>query len=754
MEINYYVKILLKLKFYILGAALVSALATIIALTYKGKVYISKAQLATGITTNEEVSLSQAETNWNIINSKFNNFLEFINSKEIYSLLTYKLLMHDLGSAKDAKFRPKETEKAIAKLNSSLDTINLQLQSKYDSMQVLNLEKESHLQYLAKQFNYDIKSIKKVLSVSRIPNTDFIRLEAKTENPQLSAFIVNTLCKEIIRFYKFREVERLGNSVSFFKDMADRKKKELDGKLDVLKQYKSYSHLIDYKEQSRSKVDQEATLEQSKNDETRKISGYRNAIKQIDSQLSGTEKTIYKAADVEVDPDIEKYQNRISALNKIYVNSGMSDQGILDSIHYYRNKLSTEINEFSETTFAETPNGTINPKEDLMAKKLNYEIELSISEASLEYINSAISDLKRNISTMAIDQSAISKLELGVEVAKDEYLSMLNKYNTAKNISFTDSESLQQIEFGQPADEPEPTKRLLFGLLAALSTVLIISSIVILVTYFDNELRTAEILKSTTKMPNIGVLNKLKGKKFDLHQLFSDENQAPESSKFKELLRKLRFEIESSGDKVFLFTSTKEQVGKSFVIMSIAYSLAQKNKKTLIIDTNFKNNTLSQLSASKQNLEHYFGNNTVEVEYALPQIEEKTNTKLKAEILISSESAYMKNFISSTGFEGIDIIGCKGSMLSPSEILSGKNFAKLIDSLSKSYDYIFLEGAAMNMYVDSKELSDYVARIITVFSSDMVIKAEDKASIAFVKSLKEKSMGTILNKVDYNYLNS
>jgi len=748
MDSNYYIKILLKLKYLILASGFVSAIVTVALLTFKDKVFVSKAQLATGITSKEEVTMNKVETNWNMISSKYNNFLEFINSKEIYSLLTYKLVLHDLNV--DKKFRAKQVAEMKAQIKPEVDEVSKHLQSKYDSLQVLYLEKEGYLQNIAKRLRYDIKSTKKLMTVTRIPNTDFIKVEARTENPQLSAFIVNTFCEEVIRFYKFRELERLGNSVSFFKEMADRKKRELDGKLDTLKRYKSYSNLIDYKEQSRSKVDQEATLEESKNDETRKITGYRNAIRQIDSQLSGAEQNIYKKVEEADNPAIEIYQNKISNLNRRYVSSGMSDQKILDSVLIYRAKLSKEINTFSETSFAETAIGKSNPKEELMARKMNYEIELSISEASLEYINSAISNLQRNISTLARDESAISRLELGVEVAKGEYLSMLEKYNAAENISFTDSENLQQIEFGQPADEPEPAKRGLFSILAAVAAILVTCSIIILTTYFDSEIRTPEILSSSSKLPLIGILNKLNGKKFDLHHLFSDQNQNVDINKFKELLRKLRYEIEACGSKVFLFTSTHENSGKSFSIMSIAYSLTQKSKKILIIDTNFKNNTLTKLSEGKQNLEQYFGSHSESVEYAFPQLDEPN--KVRNEALILAENSYMKNFISNTGFDGIDIIGCKASMLSPSEILSGKNFKELIKDLSKMYDYIFLEGAAMNMYVDSKELSDYVERIITVFSAEDTIKAQDRVSIAFLKSLKAKSLGTVLNKVNGQYV--
>src|SRR4051812_4510180 len=106
MNSKYYIKVLLKRKYLILAICLLSAVTTFVLLRIKNKEYISKAQIATGITDDEEVSVTQKETNWNMINNRFNNFIEFMNSKEIYNLLMYKLMMHDLNS--DEPYRPLE----------------------------------------------------------------------------------------------------------------------------------------------------------------------------------------------------------------------------------------------------------------------------------------------------------------------------------------------------------------------------------------------------------------------------------------------------------------------------------------------------------------------------------------------------------------------------------------------------------------------------------------------------------------------
>src|SRR6185436_3674117 len=65
------------------------------------------------------------------------------------------------------------------------------------------------------------------------------------------------------------------------------------------------------------------------------------------------------------------------------------------------------------------------------------------------------------------------------------------------------------------------------------------------------------------------------------------------SNIFRESIRKLRYEIERSGKKVFLFTSTKKGQGKTTLIMALSYSMSLSKKKVLIVDTNFCNNDLT-----------------------------------------------------------------------------------------------------------------------------------------------------------------
>ncbi len=54
---------------------------------------------------------------------------------------------------------------------------------------------ENGLNELLISMNYDERSLRKNLTVDRDGESDFITLTFTSENPELSAFVVNSLCK-------------------------------------------------------------------------------------------------------------------------------------------------------------------------------------------------------------------------------------------------------------------------------------------------------------------------------------------------------------------------------------------------------------------------------------------------------------------------------------------------------------------------------------------------------------------------------
>jgi Mrp family chromosome partitioning ATPase len=201
---------------------------------------------------------------------------------------------------------------------------------------------------------------------------------------------------------------------------------------------------------------------------------------------------------------------------------------------------------------------------------------------------------------------------------------------------------------------------------------------------------------------------------------------------FRESIRKLRYEIETSGKRIFLFASTKKGEGKTTLIQMLAFSLSLNKKKVLIIDTNFSNNDLTvQLNAE-------------------PILEKIHPDRTNPHSLLDQVRDAAKNVIG----ESVYVIGSQGGDYTPSEILPRENLLHQLQSLKTDFDYIFLEGPPLNDFSDSKELAQYVEGVIAVFSSHHVIKQIDKQSMSFFSELNGKFCGAILNMVDLEDVNA
>src|SRR5690606_39031297 len=84
------------------------------------------------------------------------------------------------------------------------------------------------------------------LQVGRIKDTDYVKIQFISEDPRLSAFVVNTLAEECIRYDNRIKESRSGQSVTFFENLMKEKKKILDEKTQLLNSYKSSNNVVNY----------------------------------------------------------------------------------------------------------------------------------------------------------------------------------------------------------------------------------------------------------------------------------------------------------------------------------------------------------------------------------------------------------------------------------------------------------------------------------------------------------------------------
>jgi polysaccharide biosynthesis transport protein len=396
------------------------------------------------------------------------------------------------------------------------------------------------------------------------------------------------------------------------------------------------------------------------------------------------------------------------------------------------------------------------------------ELELKISQSNLNTIEQTLRKMKYDVSGFATKEATLADLERNVQFASEDYSSVQDKFNTAKNKALVIGSSIRQTLQGQPSYEAEPSKALLLMALAGIGSFALCVMVLVVIEYLDFSIRILSRLERLTGLKALGSVNFIQSKGFNLRNIFLDKKLDKESEIFVHFLRKLRYEIQSSKSKVFLVTSTQVGAGKSFMIICLSYTLSLINKKVLIIDTNFRHNSLTKLLLANNErvklLEKSpFGDEEKLNEDNVVNRKNRTNgfnfnEKTKTEEPDTKESNSSgppqdaKSIIHSTEFSGVDIIGNVGGKDSPSEILAGRDFNEVINNLVEQYDYIFMEGPSLNEYSDTKELIDFADKVITVFGAEAVLNNHDKESVQYLKSVKGKLLGTVLNRVQFKDL--
>lgn len=755
MDIAVLFRVLLERKWILILIPLIAAVVTFAVMSNMPKEYKSKAQISTGFTINNDVMQLDGNYNAREAEVKFGNLMETMKSPILIGMLSYRMMLHDLTA--DYPFKNIEQEKLISlrsspnnyvgKLNKQ-ELVNL-LEAKLDSIALLTSYKENEKEaiQLLRFYGYDYDAILRNLQVKRANYSDYINIEYTSTNPELSAFATNVLVEELIRYNNQISSTRLDRSLDYYTRLVQQKREELDEKSDALKTFKASNQVVNFNAENEANVSQIANLEIRKQEEERNVYRLRLAIDNLTRRLneSGGSAT----GGISNNARLIEVREEINNLNRqLRETSNPSLQGKIDSLRAIQIELASASTAFSQDGQRVTRN-------DLLEEREQLRIELAVAERSLNSILSTLNLLKGNTTGLASKEATIAGLQREVDLAAQEYLEAQEKYNIARNTSQGSISTIKQVLFGQPAVKPESSKIWIFTALGwALSFSLCVVAIILL-EFVDTSIKTVPQLENLSGIPVLGAINNIDNKRVDLGGVFSKDNgleDVPEVELYRRLIRKIRYEIESKKSKVILVTSTKQGEGKSFLILSLAYSLSLIQKKVLIIDTNFKNNALTRMLIAKPRFD---------------KLLEASNYKNPSKLLVSPDGdqfedtssdkdvkdKYKQTIISPTFLENIDIIGSRGGDESPAEILSGRNFREVLDELSADYDYIFLEGASLNDYSDSKELVEFSNLVLPVFSAQSVIKQMDRESIAYLKRLDGKLIGSVLNRVESQDLN-
>jgi len=710
MEFRDFVKLLKKYILVLIIVPIVTVVVAYFPIRKLPKQYISQGLIATGFTdqTRAIIDPSGGGLQETRISAQFSNLKEKMNLKKVWDVLSYKLILHDLKDSTPYRSLIAHKDFMYISAEQKQDAINV-FEGKLQRMEPMNLsiEHEDWLNTMLKDLEYDEASLKKTIDINREESSDFISVTATTENPGLSAYMVNTYTDGFIDYYTNLSTESQTANIKYLDTLRNQKLDTLNAAVERLRQYKIKNNILNLDEQSKSIQSQTAATEDLLLQAKRLTDSYAGALRNMRKNIGPEARNYAEAQALKFNVNVVATQEKAHALYNLAARNP-TDVRLQNSVDSIKKVLIQQMNATSDAYVVSPLVG----REDQMKNLRTLEVEYDQAYYSQGAIETQLGNLSAQFKRLVPLDATVKSLTFAIDNATKEYQDILNRYNQNDYQANTGAKLLQIVKAVPNVAQPSKAKLLIIA--AGLGSFVLCLVVMFVLWYLDDAITTPVKLANATNLPVLGTLNKLPGNNIDLRRLW-DGDQRNKMQLFKDLLRSVRFEIdiELGNDKILAITSMREGEGKTLFAVSLAYSYAMINKKVLLIDGNYENPTITRSVHPE-----YFIEDVLKNTYDSPKLTSATN-----------------------------VIGTRAGDVTLLEISDEKSIREKLNELKKVYDVILIEAPALSALSKAKEWFSFADRIVAVFESEQSIFNGKKIIIKYFQGTGEKFSGWILNKV-------
>jgi succinoglycan biosynthesis transport protein ExoP len=710
MELGNFLKVLSRHKFTLIIIPILTIIITFFLVRNLPDTYTSETQIATGIVDQTQTLSNTIGSPESQISQDFDNLIQIIRSKKMLDQVSYLLIIHDLTNPVPYE----KPSKLFMQLNTAARVHALKVYTDYyNKHKELSLfdPDQNGLHQLLVSMDYDDESLLKNLTIYRAQTSDFINIDYSADNPQLAAFVVNTLTREFINYYTFIVKENQQKAITFLGQLVNTKKDTLSSKIEQLKNYKIQNHVLNIPEESRAVYTQIANYEDHLQQAERDAIASAAAIRNIDNQFDPNSRGYSESLSVPVNQNIVNAMDQLKAVNQQYVESNFDDI-YKDEKDSLQQVVDEQINK-SNDNYIVDPRSS---KQNLVAQRLTLQVQYELAKNSIASIQAALNQFNNKLNNIVPHEADVEQDESAIDIAQKEYLDILGKYNqTSLDANYIGQ--LKQLEVAMPG-LAQPSKKMLLVILSGVITFVFCIMVYFLLYFFDDTIKTPAELANRTGVPVLGYLNLLTTSTIDLRKVWTEPDINAETYQFRNLLQSIRYEVDTelNQSKVLLINSLVNGEGKTFVATNLAYAYSLVNKKVLLIDGNFHNPGITHSVKSKLYVEDYLNS------------------------AISDFSAY--------NTAKITVLSNKGGDGSLFEVVAEQTIREKFAKLRDVFDVIIIEASSLNTLNKSKEWNKFSDKILTVFEAGKPLKDTQKTNIAYLKGLDGKFIGWVLNVVN------
>ncbi|WP_316736882.1 exopolysaccharide transport family protein [Pedobacter aquatilis] len=710
MDIKSFLKVIGKYKWVLILVPIVAIIITYFLVQNLPKEYSSEVQISTGLLDPSKKVITSENTDFFQVSQQFSNIIEKFKMKKNINLLSYNLMLHDLENPAK-RFRP-YSEK-LDSLNSSekAQLINL-FKEKLATKSILTLadNKGKYKMYdLIESMGYGEEVLRKKIDISHTDNSDYINIEYISENPDLSAYLVNTFASDFITNYSGEIAVNQNTSMGLLDSILKQKESVMNSKNNSLAAFKRNKGVLNLNEQSATVYAQITNYEGQRADLIRTIQSTQGALSVLESKFRGNDPSIVGSNRAD-NREIVRLKREREAATSDWVGNGFkpSDQARVDSL----TKIIQEKSNKNEDENVFDPRAS---KQTLSNQKTGLELQLAQAKASINSVEQQLSVLRARYSSMVPYDADIQNYQREADLATKEYMTTLDQYhqNEAGRISGL---QLKIDQLGLPGN-PEPSKKIMYVAGAGFGSFFICLGFVFTVFFLDNKIITSNQLASATKSNVVGLLNKIEGNERSVREIWNDKNDNANYEIYRDMLRSLRFEVnnkmDEDGSKILGITSLLAGEGKTFIAYSLAYAFAMTGKKILLI------------------------------------ADEAPVVKSESKALVVSQN--FQTFLIKKEIHTEDLITIMNKNTARNSLLEMQSIKSLkagFDVLREEFDLIIIDVNSLHDINIAKEWLLFTEKNIAVFEYGKSIQDTDKEFIDYIKKLPG-FLGWVLNKTQF-----
>ena len=441
-----------------------------------------------------------------------------------------------------------------------------------------------------------------------------------------------------------------------------------------------------------------------------------------------------RARQLEVDSQLELTNALMDYLSKqgnyqiLPNNIGLSDASAGNVINSY-NQLIIERNRLLENSTAQNP-VVIDITKKINSMRFSVMETLSKNRTGLQLERNKYLEeqgkLMSRISKVPTQEKLFRSIERQQQIKENLYLLLLQKREETQLSLAVTAPKAKIVDYAHSTEKPVAPKKLIIMLAALLVGIVLPFGVIYIKELLDNKIKTKHDIERLSQTVVLAELPKIRKGESDI---VGRNDLSPMAGAFRILITNMNFMIpKKEKGKVVFVTSTIKGEGKTFASVNLALTLANPNRKVIIIGSDIRN---PQLQRYDKNSRIYMG---------LTEFLYDENVMLDKVIHQSNMNPHL------------DVIYSGAIPPNPTELLTNGRYQVLLETLKPLYDYIIVDTAPLMLVTDTFLFADLADTTLYVTRSNYTEEKLIDFANKNIKANKIKNVGFVLNDVSKSNL--